>query len=153
MFEGEEEIGSLNLDDFIQQNKALLSADVVLSADGAMWRINEPSLTVASRGLAGLELMLTGASKDLHSGRHGGSVANPLHAMARLIATLHEPSGRVAVAGFYDAVRELTPAERAEIAALPFDEAAYLAQSALRQRSASRGTRRWNASGRVRRSR
>lgn len=128
MFEGEEEIGSLNLDDFIQQHKDLLAADVVLSADGAMWRINEPSLTVASRGLAGLELTLTGASKDLHSGRHGGSVANPLHAMARLIATLHEPSGRVAVAGFYDAVRELTPAERAEITALPFDEAAYLAQ-------------------------
>jgi acetylornithine deacetylase/succinyl-diaminopimelate desuccinylase-like protein len=93
-----------------------------------MWRVDEPSLNVASRGLAGLELTLTGASKDLHSGRHGGAVANPLHAMAQLIATLHEPSGRVSVAGFYDAVRELTEAERAEIAALPFDEQAYLTQ-------------------------
>lgn len=128
MFEGEEEIGSPSLDDFIQQHKALLAADFVLSADGAMWRINEPSLTVASRGLAGLELTLTAASKDLHSGRHGGGVANPLHAMAQLIASLHEPDGRVAVAGFYDAVDELTPAERADIAALPFDERAYLAQ-------------------------
>ena len=128
MFEGEEEIGSLSLDAFIRDNRELLAADVVLSADGAMWRIDEPSLTVSSRGLAGLELSLTGASKDLHSGRHGGGVHNPLHAMARLIATLHEPSGRVAVAGFYDTVRELTQAERAEIAALPFDEAAYLAQ-------------------------
>jgi acetylornithine deacetylase/succinyl-diaminopimelate desuccinylase-like protein len=128
MFEGEEEIGSPSLDAFIQQNTALLAADFVLSADGAMWRVDEPSLNVASRGLAGLELTLTGASKDLHSGRHGGAVANPLHAMARLIATLHEPSGRVAVAGFYDAVRELSRAERAAIAALPFDEQAYVAQ-------------------------
>jgi acetylornithine deacetylase/succinyl-diaminopimelate desuccinylase-like protein len=128
LLEGEEEIGSRNLDAFIQQYKGLLSADVVLSADGAMWRIDEPSLTVASRGLAGLELTLTGASKDLHSGRHGGGVANPLHAMARLIATLHEPSGRVAVAGFYEKIRELAPADRAAIAALPFEERAYLAQ-------------------------
>jgi acetylornithine deacetylase/succinyl-diaminopimelate desuccinylase-like protein len=128
MFEGEEEIGSPSLDTFIQQHRDLLAADVVLSADGAMWRIDEPSLTVASRGLAGLELTLTGASKDLHSGRHGGGVANSLHAMARLIATLHQPNGRVAVAGFYDRVRELTRAERAAIAALPFDERAYLAQ-------------------------
>ena len=128
MFEGEEEIGSPSLDAFIREHKDLLAADVVLSADGAMWRINEPSLTVASRGLAGLEITLTGASKDLHSGRHGGAVANPLNAMAHLIATLHEPNGRVAVAGFYDSVRQLTPAERADIAALPFADTAYLAQ-------------------------
>jgi acetylornithine deacetylase/succinyl-diaminopimelate desuccinylase-like protein len=101
---------------------------VVLSADGAMWRIDEPSLTVANRGLTGLELTLEGPAKDLHSGRHGGGVANPLHAMARLVASLHRPDGTVAVEGFYDRVRELSTAERAEIAALPFDEAAYLAQ-------------------------
>jgi acetylornithine deacetylase/succinyl-diaminopimelate desuccinylase-like protein len=128
MFEGEEEIGSPSLDAFIRDNAELLACDVVLSADGAMWRINEPSLTVASRGLAGLELTLTAAAKDLHSGRHGGAVANPLHAMARLIASVHQPDGRVAVAGFYDRVRELTPAERADIAALPFDERDYLTQ-------------------------
>jgi len=128
MFEGEEEIGSPSLDAFIRDHQQLLAADVVLSADGAMWRIDEPSLTVASRGLAGLEVTLTAASKDLHSGRHGGSVANPLHAMAQLIASLHAPDGRVAVAGFYDEVVELTPAERADIAALPFSEAAYLQQ-------------------------
>ena len=73
LFEGEEEIGSPSLDAFIARHRELLAADVVLSADGAMWRIDEPSLTVASRGLAGLELTLTGASKDLHSGRHGGA--------------------------------------------------------------------------------
>ncbi len=128
MFEGEEEIGSRHLEPFVAQHKELLAADVVLSADGAMWRIDEPSLAVANRGLVGLELTLQGPAKDLHSGRHGGSVANPLHAMARLIASLHQPDGRVAVAGFYDRVRELSPAERAEIGLLPFDEAAYLAQ-------------------------
>jgi acetylornithine deacetylase/succinyl-diaminopimelate desuccinylase-like protein len=128
VFEGEEEIGSPSLDAFIRVNTKLLAADVVLSADGAMWRIDEPSLTVASRGLVGLELIVTGASKDLHSGRHGGGIANPLHAMARLIASLHDADGRVAVAGFYDGVRELTSPDRAAIAALPFDEEAYLAQ-------------------------
>jgi acetylornithine deacetylase/succinyl-diaminopimelate desuccinylase-like protein len=128
MFEGEEEIGSRHLDALVRQHKALLAADVVVSADGAMWRIDEPSLTVASRGLCGLELTLTTASKDLHSGRHGGGVANPLHAMAALVASLHESNGRVAVAGFYDEVRELSPGERAALAALPYDERAYLAQ-------------------------
>jgi acetylornithine deacetylase/succinyl-diaminopimelate desuccinylase-like protein len=128
LFEGEEEVGSPSLEDFITAHRDLLAADVVISADGAMWRIDEPSLTLSNRGLAGLELTLTGPSKDLHSGRHGGSVANPLHALARLIATLHAPDGRVAVAGFYDRVRDLTPEERADIARLPFDEAAYLAR-------------------------
>ena len=128
LIEGEEEIGSPNIEHFIADHRDLLAADVVLSADGAMWRINEPSLTVANRGMAGVELTLTAAGKDLHSGRHGGSVANPLHAMAQLIATLHHADGSVAVAGFYDRVQELSAAERADIAALPFDEAAYLAQ-------------------------
>jgi len=128
IFEGEEEIGSPSLDSFIRDNTGLLAADFVLSADGAMWRINEPSLTVASRGLAGLELTLRAAKKDLHSGRHGGALANPLNAMARLIASLHDDNGRVAVAGFYDNVRDLTENERTDIAALPFKDTDYLAQ-------------------------
>ena len=128
LIEGEEEIGSRHLEAFIAEHRGLLAADVVLSADGAMWRIDEPSVTISNRGLVGLEITVTGAAKDLHSGRHGGSVANPLHAMARLIASLHQPDGRVAVRGFYDNVRELSQPERAEIARLPFDERAYLAQ-------------------------
>jgi acetylornithine deacetylase/succinyl-diaminopimelate desuccinylase-like protein len=128
MFEGEEEIGSPSLDAFIREHMELLAADVVISADGAMWRSNEPSLTVATRGIAELEFTLTGAAKDLHSGRHGGGVANPLHAMAQLVASLHRPDGRIAIDGFYDTVGELSANERAAIAALPFDEAAYLAQ-------------------------
>ena len=128
LIEGEEEIGSRHLEACLREHRELLRADAVLSADGAMWRADEPSLAVASRGLVALELALTGPAKDLHSGRHGGSVANPLHALARLVASLHGPDGRVAVRGFYDRVRELPAAERAEIAALPFDEGRYLAQ-------------------------
>jgi acetylornithine deacetylase/succinyl-diaminopimelate desuccinylase-like protein len=128
MIEGEEEIGSKHLETFVIEHREMLAADIVISADGAMWRIDEPSVTVANRGLAGLEFTLRGAGKDLHSGRHGGSVANPLHAIAQLVASLHDARGRVAVAGFYDAVRELSVSERDEIAALPFDENAYLGQ-------------------------
>jgi acetylornithine deacetylase/succinyl-diaminopimelate desuccinylase-like protein len=128
LIEGEEEIGSPSLDAFVAQHKDLLKADLVISADGAMWRPTEPSLTVASRGLAGLNFTLTAAAKDLHSGRHGGSVANPLHAMAELVASLHHADGRIAVEGFYESVRELSAADRATIAAIPFDETEYLAQ-------------------------
>jgi len=128
MIEGEEEVGSPSLDGFIAAHKDLLKADLVISADGAMWRPSEPSLTVASRGLAGLNFTLTSAAKDLHSGRHGGSVANPLHAMAQLVASLHHADGRIAVEGFYDRVLELSAQERADIAALPFDEATYREQ-------------------------
>lgn len=128
VFEGEEEDGSVSLEQFIAANADLLAADFVLSADGAMWRIDEPSITVASRGLAGLEFTLTGAAKDLHSGRYGGAVANPLHAIARLIASLHTPDGRVAVAGFYDAVDDTPPVERAAVAALDHSDARFLEQ-------------------------
>ena len=128
IFEGEEEIGSPSLEPFIVSHTDLLAADFVISADGGMWRIQEPSVTISSRGLAGLEFSLTGAAKDLHSGRHGGAVANPLHAIAELVASLHAADGRVAVAGFYDDVVELPAEERAAIAALPFDEAEYLAE-------------------------
>lgn len=128
MFEGEEEIGSPSLEPFIVSHADLLAADFVISADGGMWRVQEPSVTISSRGLAGLEFALTGAAKDLHSGRHGGAVANPLHAIAALIASLHAPDGRVAVEGFYADVVELPAEERAAIAALPFDEDEYLAE-------------------------
>ncbi len=128
LLEGEEEVGSRHLEGVLREHGALFSADVVVSADGAMWRIDEPSITVANRGLCGLEVTVQGPGKDLHSGRHGGGVVNPLHALAQLIASLHDADGRVAVAGFYDRVRELSPAERAEIAALPFYDAKYLAQ-------------------------
>ncbi len=139
LLEGEEEVGSRHLEGVLREHGARFAADVVVSADGAMWRIDEPSITVACRGLCELEVTVRGPAKDLHSGRHGGSVVNPLHALARLIASLHDAGDRVAVAGFYDAVRELSPAERAEIAALPFDEAAYLRQVGAAAASGERG--------------
>src|SRR5438552_18038706 len=83
VFEGEEEIGSRNLEPFLAANTQLLRADSVLSADGATWRNDEPSITVASRGVSALEFSLKGASRNLHSGRYGGSIAHPPHAMAQ----------------------------------------------------------------------
>ena len=126
--EGEEEVGSRNLEPFLAANMRLLRADSVLSADGAMWRIDEPSITVACRGVAALEFSLKGANRNLHSGRYGGSVANALHAMAELVASLHSPDGRVAIEGFYDDVTPLPETERRAIAELPFDDARFLAQ-------------------------
>ena len=126
LFEGEEEIGSRNLEPFLVANRGVLRADSVLSADGAMWRNDEPSITIASRGVAGLELSLKGANRSLHSGRYGGSIPNALHAMAELVAALHAPDGRVTVDGFYDDVIALPDEERREIAALPFEEKRFL---------------------------
>jgi acetylornithine deacetylase/succinyl-diaminopimelate desuccinylase-like protein len=127
LVEGEEEMGSANLEPFVVANAKELAADFVLSADGAMWRADLPTVTVASRGMCALDVTVRGAAKDLHSGRHGGAVANPIQALARLLASLHEDNGAVAVSGFYDRVRPLSNAARAEIAAIPFDEGAYLA--------------------------
>jgi acetylornithine deacetylase/succinyl-diaminopimelate desuccinylase-like protein len=90
-----------------------------------MWRIDHPSVITGSRGLVALNLDVRGPAKDLHSGRHGGAVQNPLHALAELLASLHYPDGRVAVDGFYDAIPDPTEAERAEIAALDFDDETY----------------------------
>jgi acetylornithine deacetylase/succinyl-diaminopimelate desuccinylase-like protein len=129
LFEGEEEIGSRNLEPFIAAHAHVLRADSVLSADGAMWRSDEPSITIASRGVVALEFSLRGASRSLHSGRYGGAIPNALHAMAELTASLHTPEGRVAVAGFYDDVAPVADAERRAIADLPFDEGRFLAQA------------------------
>jgi acetylornithine deacetylase/succinyl-diaminopimelate desuccinylase-like protein len=126
VIEGEEERGSVNLAAFVAAYARQLHADLVLSADGAMWRPDEPSITVANRGLAALEFTVTGAAKDLHSGRHGGGVANSLHAMAALIASLHDADNRIAVRGFYDEVRPIGDAARRAIGSLPFDEKRYL---------------------------
>jgi acetylornithine deacetylase/succinyl-diaminopimelate desuccinylase-like protein len=127
LFEGEEEISSAHLEAFVAANRDYLAADFVLSADGAQWRADLPSVITGSRGICALEITVKGAAKDLHSGRHGGSVANPIQVLVRLLASLHEASGRVAVPGFYDAVVELPKRELDDIANLPWSEAAYLA--------------------------
>jgi acetylornithine deacetylase/succinyl-diaminopimelate desuccinylase-like protein len=125
MVEGEEEVGSPNLLPFIREHRGLLEADVTMSADGSMLGVDTPSVSVGNRGLAGVQIDVRGARTDLHSGTYGGTVANPVHALAELLAGMHEPNGRVRVHGFYDGVREPSDADRREIAAVPFDENAY----------------------------
>ncbi len=126
LIEAEEEIGSPSLAALVRDRRDALACDVVLSADGGMWRAESPSVTVSARGLCSLDFTVRGAARDLHSGRHGGGVANPLHAAAALIASLHDDDGRVAVDGFYDDVAPLEPAVTESLARLTFDEAAYL---------------------------
>jgi acetylornithine deacetylase/succinyl-diaminopimelate desuccinylase-like protein len=125
LVEGEEENGSPNLDGLVARRKETLACDLVLSADGAMWRPDRPSVTVASRGLLALEARVSGAAKDLHSGRHGGSAPNPIRALAALLATLHDPDGRVAVPGFHDGSLPPDPAILDAIDAAAFDAARY----------------------------
>ncbi len=125
LFEGEEEIGSPHLPGYLAEHAGELAADLVISADGAMWRPGEPSLSIASKGLLAFDIEVTGANADLHSGRFGGTVANPVHALAELLASLHSADGRVAVPGFYDGIPELTAQRRADIAAVPFDDDTY----------------------------
>jgi acetylornithine deacetylase/succinyl-diaminopimelate desuccinylase-like protein len=131
LFEGEEEIGSPHLAAFITAHAAELSADLVISADGAMWRPDEPSVAVKSKGLVAMDIVVEGANTDLHSGRYGGTVANPLHALADILASLHRPDGKVAVDGFYDGIPELTPQRRRELAGVSFDVTRYLADLGL----------------------
>ena len=133
LFEGEEEIGSPHLPAFVTSHASELAADLVISADGAMWRPGEPSLSLASKGLVAMDITVEGASADLHSGRYGGTVANPIHALSEILASLHRADGTVAVDGFYHGIPELSQARRAEIAAVSFDEAEYLRELGLRQ--------------------
>jgi acetylornithine deacetylase/succinyl-diaminopimelate desuccinylase-like protein len=131
LFEGEEEIGSPHLAAFVTAHAGELAADLVISADGAMWRPSEPSLQLKSKGLVSMDIVVTGASTDLHSGRYGGTVANPLHALSEILAGLHTPGGAVAVEGFYAGIPELTAARRREIAGVSFDVTHYLRELGL----------------------
>ena len=99
LIEGEEEIGSPSFSAAVSRLKDRLACDLAVSADGAMWRVDLPSVTVASRGMVALDLTVTGAAKDLHSGRHGGTAPNPIRALSGLLAGMHDADGAVAVAG------------------------------------------------------
>lgn len=115
LIEGEEEISSAHLTTFIQQNRERLKADVCLISDTGMPRIDQPCITYALRGIATMEVIVQGPVIDLHSGGFGGSVHNPVQALAEIIAQLHRPDGTVTVPGFYDEVVSLKPDERVEI--------------------------------------
>jgi acetylornithine deacetylase/succinyl-diaminopimelate desuccinylase-like protein len=124
--EGEEEIGSGNLDALLRLRSADLQADFVCVSDTAMFGRGIPSLCIGLRGLTYVEVRVDGPALDLHSGSFGGGVANPVNALARMIASLHDEVGRVTVAGFYDDVLPISEDERRDIASLPFDEKEWL---------------------------
>lgn len=121
MIEGEEEVGSSNLDIFVRENSDKLACDVILISDTAMISMEHPSITVGLRGLSYVEVEVTGPNRDLHSGVYGGAVANPINILCDMIASLHDEDGRVTVKGFYDKVQELTSEEREALNRAPFD--------------------------------
>ena len=125
MIEGEEEVGSAHLDAFIHEQKAALAADVVVVSDTEMFARGVPSLCYALRGLAYLQIDVRGTTTDLHSGTYGGAVANPAFVLAQILAQMKDRGGRVKVPGFYDDVRPLSDAERAEYKKLPYNEKQY----------------------------
>jgi acetylornithine deacetylase/succinyl-diaminopimelate desuccinylase-like protein len=126
LFEGEEEIGSPNLYEFIKSHRELLACDLCLNPDTGMLGPELPTITYALRGLAYFELRLRGPSQDLHSGSFGGVIHTPAQALCELIADLHDENGRVTIPGFYDRVRKLEVEEREELARLPVDEIFYM---------------------------
>ncbi len=125
IFEGEEEIGSPSLPAWVEANKDMLKADVILVSDTTMISDKVPSINCGMRGLAYLEVKVTGPNKDLHSGHYGGAVANPINVLCEMISSLHDDKGRVAIPGFYDKVVELSKEDRAMLARAPFDLKEY----------------------------
>jgi acetylornithine deacetylase/succinyl-diaminopimelate desuccinylase-like protein len=129
LIEGEEESGSPNFAALLRERQDELSPDVIVISDTTMWAADVPSICTGMRGLAEAEIIVTGPSRDLHSGSFGGGVPNPVHALASLLAGLHDSGGRVTLPGFYDAVVPLTCGERHALAKLPFDEKHWLADA------------------------
>jgi acetylornithine deacetylase/succinyl-diaminopimelate desuccinylase-like protein len=128
LIEGEEEVGSPNLAAFVSANKELLNADVILISDSAMLSMDNPSLDTGVRGLSYIEVEVTGANRDLHSGTYGGAVANPITLLAQMIASCHDADNHITIPGFYDDVVQATEEERALINRAPFNEAEYKAE-------------------------
>jgi acetylornithine deacetylase/succinyl-diaminopimelate desuccinylase-like protein len=125
LIEGEEEVGSKNLDAFIEANKTLLASDVVVISDSAMFDRGVPSICYSLRGLAYFQIDLRGTKSDLHSGGFGGAVANPAMVLAQILAQMKDRSGHIRIPGFYDDVRALSEEERAAWKTLPFNEKKY----------------------------
>ncbi len=130
-FEGQEEIGSPTLPDFIEANKQKFACDMVLSSDGGQWSETEPALMVGLRGLAALQIDVKGPSHDMHSGGVGGAIQNPIHALVKILDSMRGDDGKILVDGFYDDVRELSDEDRQFLADIPYDEAEYMAEMEL----------------------
>jgi len=125
LLEGEEEIGSEHLASFVKKNKKLLRSDLVLVSDSSMFARGVPSICYGLRGLSYVEVAVAGPNRDLHSGSFGGSIHNPIQALAELIAGLHDRNGRITIPGFYDKVRALTSTERRAYKKLPWSDRTY----------------------------
>ena len=139
ILEGEEEIGSPNLAAFLAEHRERLRCDVIFVSDTSMLGADLPSLTTGLRGLAYWEVEVTGPNRDLHSGHFGGAVANPINVLCEMLAQVVDGDGRIRVPGFYDDVEELPAAERAMLAAIPFDEEAYKQAIGVRALRGERG--------------
>ncbi len=139
MIEGEEEIGSPSLKRFCLENKEKLAADVILISDTTMIAPDIPSITVGLRGLAYMEVEVTGPNRDLHSGLYGGAVMNPANALAKMIASLTDEDHRITIPGFYDDVLEVSEEERAEMARAPFDAEAFRASIGIDKEVGEKG--------------
>ncbi|MFL5787050.1 MAG: M20/M25/M40 family metallo-hydrolase, partial [Flavisolibacter sp.] len=125
LIEGEEEIGSPNLGKFVAAHKDLLKADVILISDSAMISMENPSLDIGVRGLSYIEVEITAANRDLHSGTYGGAVANPITILCKMIASLHDENNHVTIPGFYDDVVVATKEERELMSRAPYNENEY----------------------------
>ncbi len=125
-FEGQEEIGSPQINDFLDREQDRFSCDLAVSSDGGQWSKDIPSLTMSLRGICGIQINLRGPFRDLHSGSYGGAVHNPIHALVDLLAGMHNPDGTIAVSGFYRDVNLLTESERKDTASIPFNEHDYM---------------------------
>lgn len=121
IIEGEEEVGSANLETYITANKEKLKADTILISDTSMLSLEHPSITTGLKGLSYLEVEVTGPNRDLHSGVYGGAVANPINILSRMIASMHDENNKIAIPGFYDQVLEASEEERALMAKTPFN--------------------------------
>jgi acetylornithine deacetylase/succinyl-diaminopimelate desuccinylase-like protein len=128
MIEGEEEVGSDNLEGFVMANKEKLKSDVILISDTHMISMQDPSITVGLRGLTYMEVEVTGPNRDLHSGTYGGAVANPINVLAKMIGSLKDENEHITIPGFYDKVQELTAEQRSRLNEAPFDLAEYKAK-------------------------
>ena len=121
MIEGEEEVGSASLGAFLEEHRERYTGDVILISDTSIIANDVPSVTVGLRGLSYVEVEITGPNRDLHSGVYGGAVANPINILAKMIASLHDENNHITIPGFYDAVEDLSDAERTAMAEAPFD--------------------------------
>jgi len=128
LIEGEEEVGSPNLGKFVAENRELLKADVILISDSALLSMETPTLDVGMRGLAYIQVEVTGANRDLHSGTYGGAVANPITILCKMIASCHDENNHITIPGFYDDVAKASAEERELLARAPFDEKEYMAE-------------------------